>query len=190
MKKLVLLGSVLAAFGLRIIQVQAETSSLTINATAGNADTTFTISSGILSFPTIDPSYTGGSITFTVTDNDGNGALLTEPSGTALFNCLINGSTFHQLGAGPYNVNVPINGSVTLTLDFGTPIPSLPGPSASDIQSIVKFTLSPHDGFSSSSFFTVDSLSATVPDGGSSAALLGLALGAVMIWRATVGKAR
>jgi hypothetical protein len=164
---------------------------LSASGLAGNFSTTFTISSATLSFPPIDPSYTGGSITFTLTDSDGDGASLTEPSGAALLDCLINGTVFYQLGANPYSLSVPPNGSTTVTLDFGTPIPSLTGPAASTIQTIMRFTLSPHDSFSSSSFFTVDSTPApSVPEGGSSATLLSLALCAVMIWRATVGKAQ
>jgi hypothetical protein len=188
MKKLLLLCSVLASVGLPIFQATAATSTLYCTVQSGGVATAFTISSAVLPFSPINPSYTGGSITFTMTDIDGDGALLTESSGSALLDCLINGTSYHRLGSDPYSLSVPPDGSTTVTLDFGTPIPSLLGPAASDIQTSMEFILSPRDRFSASSFFTVDAMPASaVPDGGSSGALLVLALGAVAIWRATLG---
>jgi hypothetical protein len=128
MKKLFLLCSVLASVVLPIFQATAATSTMYCTVQSGGVATTFTISSAVLPFSPINPSYTGGSITFTVTDNDGDGALLTASSGSALLDCLINGTSYHRLGSDPYSLSVPPDGSTTVTLDFGTPIPSLGRP--------------------------------------------------------------
>jgi len=181
MKRSSLLCIILAGVSLIACNAVAITvvQTLSTTVTASSAITTFTFNSGPVLFPAISPFYTGGSAAFTLTDLNGDGATFSAPAGSQLVDFWINGSSFQKFGSDPYNFSVGPNASATVTFDFGTPIPSLPGSSASSIQAFAGFVLSPLDKVSMNTLLKVSSEPAPtngVPDGGSSLAMLGFAV--------------
>jgi hypothetical protein len=120
-------------------------------------------------------STTGGRVSGTLTDQGGGGASVTTAGpGTSFYNALIDGA--------PYGGGVPslyddftqfnaLNNSTTIPqLQFGTPIPSFPGPAVTTSIGIqLDFLLTPFDHVSFTSNHVV------VPEPGT-AALLGLGL--------------
>lgn len=119
---------------------------------------------------------TGGSFRGTVTDRDGDGATLaTFGPGTSFYTAMIDGADWQSLyahnqsvGAGQFlSSNVP-------STNFGSPIPSLPGPPALTTIGIrLDFTLTPFDSAS----FTSNHVVIPVPEPQTAGLLLiGLAL--------------
>jgi hypothetical protein len=139
---------------------------------AGTATTSFTMSSALLSFPTIAPAEGVASAAFSLTDTNGNGATLTglEPSGgsyLAQYNGWVpGGTTFAEviplMAAGAFatsnaSADVPPAGTTTI-------------PSVSDMSSQVSFSLTRRDQASGTSTWVV------TPEPGS-LCLLALGLG-------------
>jgi uncharacterized protein (TIGR03382 family) len=101
----------------------------------------------------------GGSISGSVTDNNGDGATLETAPGTALYQALIDGGTAATLLDDPFSVTT---GSFLTAIvgpaSFGDPIPSqpyLPGVAAS-IGITITFTLSAGDSAGFTSIFVVE----------------------------------
>lgn len=144
---------------------------LNFSVSAGTLDTSFVISSPLLSFPTIDPAQGRATAGVTVTDTDGNGASLTangQPSlYTSRYNGLVPGGTlFADLIDGPV---------VAAAFDSATDSDSFPGGgmfspigvAVSDMSARFAFTLTANDEASGTSSYEI------VPAPGA-VALLGL----------------
>lgn len=122
---------------------------LGFSAQAGGSPTTFTFSSALLSFPTINPATATASAGLTLTDTGGNGALLTGNGwGGGSFEADYNNGT-------PFvsfipSLSVP-NGS---TAGAGNQPSTLLGP-VFNMQSFFAFTLSAEDLASGTSSFNV-----------------------------------
>jgi hypothetical protein len=110
--------------------------------------------------PAITPSsLIGGSISGSVTDVNGNGATLATAAPDALYTALIDGVSVHTLYDNPssFVVTPPFGSASVPSADFGSPIPSLPGPAAnSSIAIQLKFTLTPGDSMALTSVFVVN----------------------------------
>ncbi len=125
----------------------------------------------------VDPifpfSLTGGSISGTVSDTNGNGATLTTLFNTALYTSKIDGNAFRTLYDDP--TTFVAGGFDTIAIpavSFGNPIPSQLGPLVnSSIGIDLNFTLSPGDRAAFTSVFVAE-----VPEPGT---WLLLVLGAV-----------
>jgi len=140
---------------------------------AGSLDTTFTIVSALVSFPTINQVLGQASAGITITDTNNNGASISPVEGsmyTAQYNGMVpSGTTFTTLFGAP--VSNPIPGdSMTFSGEFpgGNGFTPIAG-AVSDISSQFTFTLSAGDIASGTSIFRV----VEVPGPGS-VALLGL----------------
>jgi len=139
--------------------------------TAGSVDTDFTITSGLLSFSGINPADARASAAVTVTDNDGDGALLLGnhgPDGKAFrsfYNGLVPGagtefvSLVSSVAAGPFDTN-DVTENVPFT-NIGGPITSM--------STQLKFNVSANDDANGTTNFEV------IPEPGTFA-LLGLAV--------------
>jgi hypothetical protein len=104
------------------------------NLLAGTQTFTITISTvtGPIGAPT---TLTGGSAQGGVTDTNGDGATLsTSGAGTAFYTSLLDGADFVDLYADPSSVSVGafLSGNLSPLEDFGTPIPSFPGPAVAN----------------------------------------------------------
>jgi len=93
---------------------------------------------------------TGGSFRGTVTDNNGDGATIAAPAGSALYTAQIDGVSGQSLYAAPASVSAGNFLSANIaSASFGSPIPSLPGPAALvSIGIQLDFTLTGHDSAS------------------------------------------
>jgi hypothetical protein len=100
----------------------------------------------------------GGSVGATVTDSNGGGALMSTVPGEAFYTAYIDGVAVQTLYPHLSTVSVvsPFTSAVLPAADFGTPIPSQPGPPAlASIAIQLKFTLSPGDSVGFTSVFNV-----------------------------------
>ena len=91
----------------------------------------FTITVSTVIGPVGAPTVTGGSAQGGVTDTNNDGATLsTSGVGMSFYTSLIDGADYVGLYADPSSVTVGIglSGNLSPLEDFGTPIPSLPGP--------------------------------------------------------------
>jgi hypothetical protein len=124
--------------------------------TAGSSDTTFTITSSTVSFPTIEDAIGRASAGITLTESDGDTATLTglQPGGAA-YTANYNGSNaFTHLLAGPFTESDAF-GSTSATDEFpGGGSFTLVG-DVSDISSQWNFELSANDQASGTSVFVV-----------------------------------
>lgn len=159
-----------------------------IVAVTNNAATTqdFTLIFTLAVAPAVVPSsLIGGSIQGGVTDNNGDGALLSALLGDSIYRARIDGATVASLYGDPTSVAAGAFLSANLpTASFGTPIPSQPGPAAlTDIGIRLKFSLSPGDSASFTSNFVV----IPIPEP-SVAVMLGLGLG--LLGRARLARRR
>lgn len=147
---------------------------LAFSVQAGPADTAFTITSALLSFPTIQNAQGQASSAFTVTDTNNNGALLTGGNDDAnAYNAWYNGGNLFVgqipavvvpvgMSSRSDSANYPLNGYAAVGADV------------SDMQSQVKFTLSAKDLASGTTQYEI------VPE---PSALVLLALGALSLIR-------
>src|SRR5690606_37357877 len=133
--------------------------------TAGAAPTQFIFTSVLETFPVLFPNVTGGSISGSLTDTNGDGATVSVLPGEALYTAFLNGSEYQTLHDTPYSESIGSFGSDFVTpASFGNPIPSLPGPPATSMQIEVAFELSPFDQFSFTSNFVVEPPRTVVPE--------------------------
>lgn len=118
------------------------------------------------------PNLMGGSVSGSLTDNNGNGATLTSNAPSAVYTALINGSPVATLLNDPFSISAGSFLSTTIgPQQFGTPIPGDPAPNVSvnDIGIELRFTLSPGDSAAFTSVLVVE----PVPEP-ATAGLLGL----------------
>ena len=108
---------------------------------------------------TVSPSSKmGGSLQGGVTDNTGDGATITAPTGSALYQAIIDGVLQQSLHADPFSYNEPnaFQSSNFASQSWGTPIPNAPGPAvASYIRIQLDFILTGNDSASMTSNFVV-----------------------------------
>jgi hypothetical protein len=110
---------------------------------------------------TVSPSsLMGGSLQGGVTDNNGGGtgATITAPTGSALYTAIIDGVIQQTLHADPFSYTESNNfqSSNFASANWGTPIPSAPGPAvASYIRIQLDFILTGNDSASMTSNFVV-----------------------------------
>ncbi len=117
---------------------------------------------------------TGGSYRGTVTDNNGDGATVSTVPGSALYTAQLDGANWQALYPHVASTSAGLFGSAAIpTMNFGTPIPSLPGPAvAKSIGIKLDFNLTALD---SASFTSVHVVNVPEPQTGALMAL-GLAL--------------
>jgi len=123
---------------------------------------------------------TGGSFRGTVTDNNGDGATISAPTGSALYTSQIDGVNQQTLYPNPnsFAAGAFLSANIPST-NFGSPIPSLLGPAALvSIGIQLDFNLTGNDSAS----FTSNHVVQAVPEP-QTGALLGIGLALVAIWR-------
>jgi PEP-CTERM motif-containing protein len=123
---------------------------------------------------------TGGSYRGTVTDNNGDGATVSAPTGSALYTALIDGANWQSLYPDPnsFAAGSFLSANIPAT-NFGSPIPSLPGPAALvSIGIRLDFNLT---GFDSASF-TSNHVVVPIPEP-QTGALLGIGLAFLAVRR-------
>lgn len=167
-------GALLATLdGANVVYVADPIIGLNFAVTSGASATTFTISSALLSFPTINPAEGQASAGMTVTDMDGNGATATGSlAGGKSYGAYYNGFqtvSFRNLVS---SISVGPNGTATGSESYGF----VPLGSVSDMSSVWDFTLSAHDSAAGTSRYEVR----PVPE---PASLVALALGAASLLR-------
>lgn len=143
---------------------------------AGAADTTFSISSAILTFADIDPAFAGATAGITLTDAGGGGANLAGGFGGDAYRATLNGDAlagtgteFDTLVAGFGTLSTQTNGeSSPGTFPLLTSVEPI---ALTQISSAFSFTLTAGDSASGTSTFRVDDV---VPTPGT-VGLLGLA---------------
>jgi hypothetical protein len=115
---------------------------------------------------------TGGRVSGTLTDQGGSGATVSAFPGNSFYTALLDGADWQSLYDDPTSFNA-LNGSTSIPqLQFGTPIPSLPGPAVlASIGIRLDFSLTGQDAVS----FTSNHVVQPVPEPGT-AALVGLGL--------------
>lgn len=123
---------------------------------AGAADTTFTITSALLSFPTINNPTAQASAQIGSTDLDGNGVTVTggyvgnTKGYRADYNGLVPGGTnFAQL------VNNQSGAAFSSNISSESAGPTSPGGSASDMSSQFRFTVSANDQATGTSVYVI-----------------------------------
>ncbi|MCC6679010.1 MAG: hypothetical protein IT436_17935 [Phycisphaerales bacterium] len=140
---------------------------VTVNftAVAGITDTTFSFSSGLLSYPSLANSVAFATVGTTVTDNDSNGAMITGLYGGDAYRASYNSGTVFDTLLASYSV--PIDDSQTASERSPAAGSTLIG-TTFDMQADWNFTLSANDQVGGTSLFRI------VPAPGS-IALFGLA---------------
>lgn len=138
---------------------------------AGNALTSFTIASGVLSFPTITNGQAKATSAVTVTDNNGNGATMTGlQSGGNMYRAAYNGqpgTTFATLNGGPIGVGAWDSVANNEALGFQL----VPG-AVSSMWAEYSFKLSANDTASATSTFTLIPTPGALALGGLALAML------------------
>jgi MYXO-CTERM domain-containing protein len=109
---------------------------------------------------TVSPSsLMGGGVQGGVTDNTGDGATITAPLGSAIYTALIDSVLVQQtLHADPFSYTEPnaFQNSSFPSANWGTPIPSAPGPAVTtNIRIQLDFILTGNDSASITSNFVV-----------------------------------
>jgi hypothetical protein len=137
---------------------------------AAGASTTFTITSGLLSFPGVNPASGRATASVTVTDGDNNGASLSGVSGGAMYLANYNGvvpggTNFASLLSSPLTVGPSEGDSVTESTPMSPGFDPIAG-TVSDMSSRFSFTLSANDVASGTSTWVV------VPSPGAAGMLL------------------
>jgi len=130
--------------------------------------------------PVTPSSLTGGSYRGTVTDNDGNGATVATVPGSALYTSMIDGLNWQSLYPHPASTSAGSFLSASIpSVNFGSPIPSLPGPQVlTSIGIKLDFTLTAFDRAS----FTSNFVANPIPEP-HSLALVGVGLAALALRR-------
>lgn len=148
--------------------------SLNFSVMAGALDTTFTISSALVSFTAIDQVQGYASAGITVTDLDGNGVSITPTAGDGMYQSEYNGMVPTGTTFQNFFLNQVADATAGTTTSFSSEFPGggaytpIAG-SVSDISSRFTFTLSGNDIASGTSIFRVVEVPAPA-----SLALLGL----------------
>jgi hypothetical protein len=153
-------GQVIATFNnARVRCIEDPVVQLNFSVSSGTLDTTFTISSPLLSFPTLDPAVGRASAGVSVTDTDGNGATMSPDMQPGLYTAQYNGlvptgTLFADLLTGPVAAGA---------FDSATDSDSSPGGGAfapignpvSDMSSRFRFTLTANDEASGTSTYEI-----------------------------------
>lgn len=109
--------------------------------------------------PIPGPTLSGGSFRGTVTDNNGNGATIAAPTGSALYTAQIDGVNTQSLYPNPSSFSAGgafLSANIPAT-NFGSPIPSFPtGPALVSIGIVLDFTLTGNDSASFTSNHVVE----------------------------------
>jgi len=136
----------------------------------------FTLPTGAIPSPTV----TGGSISGSLTDGNGDGATLTDLAGAPIYTALVNGSSFQTLLDAPFSVSAttPFS-SVTIGPDsFGIPGLTVPGPAVTVTEMGIDIAFSLSGGNDAASFtavFTLEPQDQVVPEP-ATLSLMGLGL--------------
>jgi hypothetical protein len=142
---------------------------------------TFTLNVTVPVPPIAPSSKMGGSVSGSFTDANGGGVTFDSSGVTAIYTALIDGASVATLHPAPVSLSAgPFLSGSLAPADFGTPIPSAPGPAlTTDMGIELKFVLSPGDTASLTSVFVVE-----VPEPSSVIlALVGLACGLFVVRR-------
>lgn len=124
------------------------------------------------------PNSISGNITTDVFDGGRDGATLATVGPTALYQAQIDGVTVATLWEHPFSLLAPAETSNTVSASFGPINSAIPVAMVIGIQ--LRFSLTAHDTASiSSRFDVVEPVVEEVPDAGSSAVLLAIALSLV-----------
>jgi hypothetical protein len=123
--------------------------SISFTATAGSADTTFSLSSATVSFPALTnpPALSDAELTLTDTDSNGASVSVVSPN-SGLFRSVYNGSSEFSELLGTLSIS---GGSTSVTGDASGTIPG----SVSSIQAVWTFKLSANDQTSGRGTFEV-----------------------------------
>jgi hypothetical protein len=143
---------------------------------------TFTLNVTVPVPPIAPSSLMGGSVSGGFTDANGGGVTFDSSGVTAIYTALIDGASVATLLPAPVALSAgPFLSGVVGPADFGTPIPSAPGPAlTTDMGIELKFVLSPGDTATLNGVFVVE----PVPEPSSVIlALLGLACGLFVVRR-------
>jgi hypothetical protein len=112
--------------------------------------------------PILTATLTGGSFRGTVTDNDGDGATISTAAGSALYTALLDGANWQSLYPDSFSKSAGSHLSANISsTNFGSPIPSLVGPSVlASIGIRLEFNLTAFDSAS----FTSNHVVIPVPE--------------------------
>lgn len=153
-------GQVIATFSnARVRCVEDPVVQLNFSVVAGSLDTTFTITSPLLSFAALDPATGRATAGVSVTDTDGNGATMSTDGDPSLYTSRYNGAVpggtlFADLLDGP--VTAPAFDSATDSESFpgGGLFAPIAGP-VSDMSARFRFELTANDEASGTSSYEI-----------------------------------
>lgn len=130
------------------------TNNFTITNATGSTQT-YTLGTTIGVTPAIPNGVMKGSIGFSLTDNNGNGATLTTTTGTAIYQGMIDGNPARTLWDSPTTFTTPF-GSTAGSTYFGFPVAeTAPESIDTNIGILITFTLTAGDSAAFSSHFEV-----------------------------------
>jgi hypothetical protein len=142
----------------QLTYVQDPQVNMTFSVQSGGTATSFTITSGLLSFPGINPATGRASAGVTVTDLGGNGASMSNPGGflyRADYNGLVPGGTnFASLLSSPVSAGAFSTNSVSDSNPAGPGFDPIAG-TVVDMSAQFSFTLSANDSASGTSTWIV-----------------------------------
>jgi hypothetical protein len=165
-------GQVIATFNnARVRCVEDPVVQLNFSVAAGTLNTTFTITSPLLSFGAIDPASGRATAGVTVTDTDGNGGSIAPDVQPSLYTSRYNGAVpggtvFADLLGAPVAAAAFDSASASASFPGGGAYAPIAGP-VSDMSSRFRFTLTANDEASGTSSYEI------IP-GPSTLALLGI----------------